>query len=403
MNKGHDCRKRSRQTYIPQGMIGVVAAVLLSGAGAIAAENPKIDKVKLPTLREQAVLTRAPIVPPPIQRKVPAVVEVHMDSTVKTVEIKPGVTCKYWTFDGDVPGPFIRVRVGDVLEVHHTNSDQSGMPHNIDFHAVTGPGGGAPVLTVVKGEERVAWFKMLHPGLYVYHCAAPPVMDHIANGMFGLILVEPEKGLSKADREFYVMQHEVYGRFKEVPQEEKTAAVKAEDDFWAEGDHSGDGYAHDHGGEAKPEERGDLIFSHQNGLDEHPKYIFFNGKYGKHIGEGKLTAKVGEKVRIFFGNAGPNLISSFHVIGEIFDNVYREGDLVSKPAHSVQTTLVPAGGSTVVEFALEVPGNYTLVDHAIFRVEKGAVGFLEAAGDPNHAIYVSDQDAAVCKGCMVHP
>lgn len=116
-----------------------------------------------------------------------------------------------------------------------------------------------------------------------------------------------------------------------------------------------------------------------------------------------LKAKVGEKVRIFFGNAGPNLISSFHVIGEIFDNVYREGDLVSKPAHSVQTTLVPAGGLTVVEFGLEVPGNYTLVDHAIFRVEKGAVGFLEAAGDPNHSIYVSDQDTAVCPGCMVHP
>ena len=402
MNNRHGSWRKIRQMHMGGSVLGLVTAVSLLGAPVRADENLKIANVKLPKLREQAVLTYAPAVPPPIQRKTPAVVEVHMDSTVKTVEIKPGVTYKYWTFNGEVPGPFIRVRVGDVLEVHHTNSDQSGMPLNIDFHAVTGPGGGAPVTTVVKGEKRVAWFKMLHSGLDVYHCAAPPVMDHIANGMYGLILVEPEKGLSKVDREFYVMQSEVYGRFKEKPQEEKTAEAKAEDDFWSE-ENTGDGYGHGHGEEAKPEERGELIFSHQDGLDEHPHYVFFNGKYGKHIGEGMLKANVGEKVRIFFGNAGPNLISSFHVIGEIFDNVYREGDLVSKPARSVQTTLVPAGGSTVVEFGLEVPGNYTLVDHAIFRVEKGAVGFLEAAGDPNYAIYVSDQDAAVCAGCMVHP
>ena len=378
---------------------GFVAASLLFAGAALAGENSKASKVKLPQLRERAVLTHAPEVPAPIQRKQPAVVEVRLESSVKTTEIKPGVTYKYWTFNGDVPGPFIRVRVGDVLEVHHTNSDSSGMPHNIDFHAVTGPGGGAPVTTVVKGEERVAWFKMLHPGLYVYHCAAPPVMDHIANGMYGLILVEPEKGLSKVDREFYVMQHEVYGRFKEKSPEEKAKEAQAQDEFWAQED-----TGHGHSDEAKqPEETGELFFSHQAGLDEHPKYIFFNGKYGKHVGEGMLKAKVGEKVRIFFGNAGPNLISSFHVIGEIFDNVYREGDLVSQPAHSVQTTLVPAGGSTVVEFGLEVPGNYTLVDHAIFRVEKGAVGFLEASGGPNHQVYVSDQDTVACAGCMVHP
>lgn len=204
--------------YIGGSVLGLVTAALLFGASVRADENLKIANVNLPKLREQAVLTYAPVVPPPLKRKTPALVEVRMDSSVKTVEIKPGVTYKYWTFNGGVPGPFIRVRVGDVLEVHHTNSGQSGMPHNIDFHAVTGPGGGAPVTTVVKGEKRAAWFKMLQPGLYVYHRAAPPVMDHIANGMYGLILVEPAKGLSKVDREFYVMQHEVYGRFKEVPQ-----------------------------------------------------------------------------------------------------------------------------------------------------------------------------------------
>src|SRR3990167_7664358 len=165
MDKGRAYRRKLQQPYVPGSIIVFVIALSLFGAPVRADENLKIANVKLPKLREQAVLTYAPAVPPPIQRKVPAVVEVRMDSSVKTVEIKPGVSYKYWTFNGDVPGPFIRVRVGDVLEVHHTNSDQSGMPHNIDFHAVTGPGGGAPVTTVVKGEKRVAWFKMLHSGL----------------------------------------------------------------------------------------------------------------------------------------------------------------------------------------------------------------------------------------------
>ena len=379
---------------------GIFALMPFLSLAVFAEENLGKAKIFLPALREKAAVAFAPNVPPPIQRKCPAVVEVHLNSGVKKVEIKPGVTYQYWTFNDDVPGPFIRIRVGDTLEVHHTNNDASGMPHNIDFHAVTGPGGGAPVTTTVKGEERVSWFKMLHPGLYVYHCAAPPVMDHIANGMYGLILVEPKQGLAKVDHEFYVMQHEVYGRFKEKPPAEQAADNQEEDDFWSNENTVGE---HDHHGQAKQEETGELLFSHQDGLDEHPKYVFFNGKYGKHLGEGKLKAKVGEKVRIFFGNAGPNLISSFHVIGEIFDNVYREGDLVSKPSHSIQTTLVPAGGSTMVEFGLDVPGTYTLVDHAIFRVEKGAVGYLEVEGKPNQQIYVSDQEVVSCQGCLVHP
>lgn len=365
------------------------------------------QKMALPAIKEKALLTFAPEVPPPIQRKEPAIVEVHLNSSIKMTEIKPGVQYEYWTFDGEVPGPFIRTRVGDVLEIHHTSTDETGMPHNIDFHAVTGPGGGAPVTTVVKGEKKIAWFRLLHPGLYIYHCAAPPVMDHIANGMYGLILVEPEEGLQDVDREFYVMQHEVYGRFGGDPQtahagHDMVAAeapeAKAEeepiDDFWL-----------DEGAEVStgPVEEGQLVFSHADGLDENPKYIFFNGRYNRHLGEEALKAKVGDKVRIYFGNIGPNLISSFHVIGEVFDNVYREGDLISPPGRSIQTTLVPAGGAAVVEFGVEVPGTFTLVDHAIFRVAKGAVGYLEVEGEPNYSIYVSDQEAELCPGCMVHP
>ena len=338
--------------------VGVLGLLVYHVPGAAAATR------SLPV--EEATLTFAPEVPPPITRRTPALVRVHLDGGMQRMEIRAGLTYAYWTFNGHVPGPFLRTRVGDTLELHMTNSDDSGMPHNVDLHAVTGPGGGATVSTVVQGEERVAWFKLLHPGLFIYHCAAPPVMDHIANGMYGLILVEPKNGLPKVDHEFYVLQSEFYT--KDMAPE----AAAAE-------------------------------FSHEQGLLEHPRFVVFNGHVGSLIGDGALKAKTGERLRIFFGNAGPNLISSFHIIGEIFDQVYREADLVSGPAHSVQTTLVPAGGATVVEFGVEVPGNYTLVDHAIFRVEQGAVGYLQVEGAPRHDIYVSQDDAPTCQGCLVHP
>jgi len=365
------------------------------------AQEPQKAVINVPKLIEEAVLTYAPQVPPSITRKQPALVKIHLNSSRKIEEIKPGFKYEYWTFNERVPGPFIRVREGDTIEVRHTSSDTTGMPHNIDFHAVTGPGGGAPVTTVVQGEERITWFKMLSPGLYIYHCAAPPVMDHIANGMYGLILVEPKKGLPKVDREFYVMQHEVYAENPSAtpatrPTGDSTNATEKQeeanqkDSYWGE---EGEGSA----------EPILLKFSHQNGLDEHPMFVFLNGKFGSLLGAGALKAKVGEKVRIYYGNIGPNLISSFHVIGEIFDNVYREGDLTSPPGHNIQSTLVPAGGATAVEFKLEVPGTFTLVDHAIFRVEKGCVGYLEVEGEPNYDIYASDQDPVICPGCLVHP
>ena len=348
-----------------RGAAAAVAVMMLVGGSRSAEAKPSKSGKPLPV--EEARLTFAPEVPPPIARKTPATVRVTLHASVKVMPLDGDKTYAFWTFNDHVPGPFIRARVGDMLEVHVGSSDESGMPHNVDFHAVTGPGGGAPVTTAVQGEERIAWFKLLHPGLYIYHCAAPPVMDHIANGMYGLILVEPEKGLPKVDHEFYVLQSEFYAT-----------------------DATADGGA-------------SLAFSHDLGAIEHPRNVVFNGRVGSLIGDGALKAKTGEQVRIFFGNAGPNLISSFHVIGEIFDSVYREADLISPPAHSVQTTLVPAGGATVVQFGLEVPGNYTLVDHAIFRIGQGAVGYLEVEGNPRHDLYRSQEDAATCEGCLVHP
>lgn len=303
---------------------------------------------------EKAVLTTAPSVPPPITRKTEAVVQVELET--KEVEgtlmesIGEPTRYLFWTFNGSTPGPFIRVREGDTLELTLKNPAGSAMAHNIDLHAVTGPGGGAAVTLAQPGETKKARFKMLASGLYVYHCAAPPVTDHIANGMYGLILVEPKEGLPAVDREFYVLQSEFYTK-QEM------------------------GY------------EGLASYDSSKASAETPTYVVFNGRHGALMDEGALKAKVGETVRIYFGNGGPNKTSSFHIIGTIFDRLYREGGMSREGDRNIQTTLVPPGGAAMVEFKLKVPGNYTLVDHAIFRLEKGAVGLLKVEGPAAPAIY----------------
>ncbi|KAG2435997.1 hypothetical protein HYH02_011710 [Chlamydomonas schloesseri] len=313
--------------------------------------------------------SQAPAVPPPTGRNWPAHLVADVTTITADLPVSPLHRYTFWTFDGRVPGPLLRARVGDVLELRHTNKDRDGVGHNIDFHAVTGPGGGAPVTYAEEGETKIATFKLLHPGLFIYHCAAAPVPTHISNGMYGLVLVEPEGGLPPVDKEFYVVQSEIY-------------ATKS------------------------TETKGMLEYSYVDGLDEKPLKVVFNGAEGALQGRSPLVADQNDRVRIYFGNAGPNLISSFHVIGNVFDKVYREGDLVSPPARSIQTTLVPAGGAAVVEFDCPVPGNYTLLDHSIFRMEKGAIGFLKVrprGGDRRRDIYDSVDPPLPCPGCKLHP
>ncbi|MCA9526017.1 MAG: nitrite reductase, copper-containing, partial [Myxococcales bacterium] len=297
----------------------------------------------------EAALTSPPVVPPPTGRKVPAKVVVNLEVRELTLPISTGVDYTFWTFGGTVPGSFIRVRQGDTLEFHLRNHPDSKMPHNIDLHAVTGPGGGAASSFTAPGHESRFTFKALNQGIFVYHCATAPVGMHVANGMYGLILVEPPEGLRRVDREFYVMQG----------------------DFYTVG---------------KYREKGLQPFDMQKAIDEHATYVLLNGSEGALVGDNALKARVGETVRIFFGNGGPNLVSSFHVIGEIFDRVYAEGG--TRYQENVQTTLVPAGGATIVEFRLEVPGTYLLVDHSIFRTfNKGALGMLKVEGAENKGIY----------------
>ena len=297
----------------------------------------------------KAVLTSPPHVPPPLNRKHPAKVIVDLEVRELDMEISEGVKYTFWTFGGTVPGSFIRIRQGDTVEFHLKNHPDSKMPHNIDLHGVTGPGGGAASSFTAPGHESQFTFKALNQGLYIYHCATAPVGMHVANGMYGLILVEPPEGLPPVDREYYVVQG----------------------DFYTVG---------------KYREKGYQPFDMQKAIDENPTYVLFNGAESALVGERALKANVGETVRLYVGNGGPNLVSSFHVIGEIFDKLWFEGG--TRYQENVQTTLIPAGGAAITEFRLEVPGSYVLVDHSIFRAfNKGALAILKVDGPEDKTIY----------------
>jgi nitrite reductase (NO-forming) len=337
------------QGQMPMGQMAMQGHVPMQGAPVvnIAPAAPGAKPLPLPA------------VAPPVARSEPAFVRVEIETREVTAQLADGQTYTFWTFGGTVPGPMVRVRQGDTVEVTLKNAPDSKVTHSIDFHAVTGPGGGAKATQVPPGGAASFQFRALNPGVYVYHCATPMVAHHISSGMYGLIVVEPEGGLPRVDREYYVMQGELY------VQGTRTQAGHRE-------------------------------FSVEKMLDERPDFVIFNGAVGALTGENALKAKVGETVRIFFGVGGPNVTSSFHVIGEIFDRVYPEG--ASQALTNVQTTLVPTGGATVAEFKVEVPGTYVLVDHSLGRLEKGGAGQLVVEGPENQGVFKVIQAGVVAGG-----
>jgi nitrite reductase (NO-forming) len=319
---------------------------LAAGEAGAAPFSAPIPVRAAPEVRGEMVaqLTSPPNVPARITRNYATKVIVNLDVIEKTMRLADGVDYTFWTFGGTVPGSFIRVREGDQVEFHLKNHPGSTVPHNIDLHAVTGPGGGAEASLAVPGQEATFRFTALNPGLYVYHCAFAPASLHVANGMYGLILVEPKEGMPAVDREYYVMQG----------------------DFYTKGAHGAPGL--------QP-------FDMQKAVAEQPDYVVFNGSVGALTGDNALKARTGETVRLFVGNGGPNLTSSFHVIGEVFDNVFTEGGTLAQ--HNVQTTSIPPGGAAIVEFRTETPGKLVLVDHALFRAfNKGTVGLMQVEGEP---------------------
>ncbi|MDE2090630.1 MAG: nitrite reductase, copper-containing [Gammaproteobacteria bacterium] len=312
-----------------------------------------------PTPAASSIVMNPADVPPPVGTRAPKHLTFHLEVQEVTAALAPQTTYTYWTFDGKVPGPMLRARVGDTITITLKNPNTSHMIHSIDLHAVTGPGGGASVMQVPPGEERSFTFKALVPGAFVYHCATPMVSQHIANGMFGLIVIEPAGGLPKVSHEYYVMQSEIY-----TTQPFGFVGLQQ--------------------------------FDVQRLLDEQPTYFVMNGAVGALTQDYPLHAKVGESVRIFFGDAGPDFTSSFHMIGEIFDNDYAWGSFENPPLHGIQTISVPPGGAVVAEVTPEVPGKYIILDHAITRLEKGLAGYMLVTGPEDKSIFhagVADTDA----------
>ncbi|MDN3724165.1 copper-containing nitrite reductase [Aequorivita sp. SDUM287046] len=339
-----------KNKVVTKMLLGLGAVAFLSGCINDQSDKKYNDTVEIPVNQEMmAELTAPPFVPTPVGKRMAKKLIVDLEIQEREGEMTNGVKYIYWTFGGTVPGSFIRTRVGDEVEFHLKNHPDNKLPHNIDLHSVNGPGGGAEASFVAPGHEKVFSFKVLNPGLYVYHCATAPVGMHIANGMYGLILVEPEGGLPPVDKEYYIMQG----------------------DFYTEGEYGA---------------RGLQPFDMQKAINEKADYVVFNGHVGALTGDNAMTANVGEKIRLFVGNGGPNLVSSFHVIGEIFDKVHVEGgDLINT---NVQTTLIPAGGAAIVEFRVDVPGSYILVDHSVFRAfNKGALAMFKVNGEEDKRIF----------------
>jgi nitrite reductase (NO-forming) len=334
-----------------QSGIALAAVFLASATYGASREENRVDPI---VGEETAVLTDAPNVPPLIHRDHATKVVVHLE--IKEVEgrLADGVRYTFWTFGGHVPGKFIRIREGDEVEFHLDNHPNNRNPHNIDLHAVNGPGGGAAASLTAPGHTSVFSFKALNPGLFVYHCATAPVAMHVGNGMYGLILVEPKEGLPRVDREYYVMQG----------------------DFYTQGANG---------------EQGLQPFSMAKAIDEKPDYVVFNGSVGSTVGDKALAANVGETVRLFVGDGGPNVVSSFHAIGQIFDTVYPEGNM-SMVTHNVQTTTIPAGGAAITEFKISVPGTFILVDHSLERAfNRGALAQLKATGPEDKLVFSGKQ------------
>jgi nitrite reductase (NO-forming) len=296
-----------------------------------------------------ADLSRDPAdVPPPLRERSPRVVRVDLMTIEAKGRLDDRTSYQFWTFGGKVPGPFIRARVGDTLEVHLKNDANSVLTHSVDFHAAIGPGGGAPFTQANPGEEKVFSVKALTPGLFVYHCATPSVASHIANGMYGLVLIEPEGGLPEVDREFYVMQGELY-----TTKPFATEGVQELD--------------------------------YEKLMAERPEYFVFNGAVGALTTEHPLRAERGENIRIFFGVGGPNFASSFHVVGEIFDRVRTTLNSEAAPT-GAQTVQVPPGGAAILELNMKRGGRFVLLDHALSRLERGLEGSLLVEGPRNDSL-----------------
>lgn len=357
-------KRFDRRTFLTAA--GAGSAALLAGcisapqAGSAVAEATEPEEQVDESLPDAKATTIDSIaadpaeLPPPVDWDEPREHEITLRTQEHVAEIEPGVTFKYMTYEGQVPGPMIRIRKGDTVHLRFEIPEElNSEPHNVDFHAVYGPGGGAVHTTRTPGGVAELSFKAMYAGVHIYHCAVPAMDHHISAGMFGAIVVEPEDGLSEVDRELYFGQHELYTK----------------GDLGETGHHA---------------------FDHAAMTAEEPTYVVFNGEaYGYAGDRHELpTAEVGETVRVFFANGGPNLMSAFHPIGNVWSRLYRDGDLLSPPARNVETTPVAPGTVMAAEMDMHVPGPVKLVDHALSRAKsRGTIAVVDVHGEENPEVY----------------
>jgi nitrite reductase (NO-forming) len=329
---------------------GMVGKVLVEGQAPVAAPAEGHDHGG-PAV-EQAI-TADPNAPAPeyYDPQAPALLEgtVH-DIVLETIEkemvVAPGYVQKVWTFGGTVPGPVIRVKVGDTVRIHLKNPAGSELPHSVDFHSSM-VAHNDEMTDIMPGEEKVYEWKANYAGVWMYHCGTTPALHHIANGMYGMVIVEPEGGLEPVDHEFAVVQSEWYLG----PQGEVSDLAKA-----ATGAPS-------------------------------PDFLMFNGVANQYK-DNPIQVPTGERVRVFVLDAGPSIDSSFHIVGTIFDTVIKEGVKLERGNEgnwgSQAVDLSPAQGA-IVEFVLPEDGTYPMVTHAFNFVGRGALGIFQAGdGDPHN-------------------
>jgi nitrite reductase (NO-forming) len=305
------------------------------------------------TARAATVAADPTRLPPPIHRSHAMHHEVTLEAQEVRASLADGSEFTFMTWNGQVPGPMIRVRQGDTMTFTVRSAAGNERPHCIDVHAVYGSGGGAMATIVPPGGMRRVFFKCAYPGAFIYHCAVMGMDEHISRGMFGMILVEPQEGLPQVDHEFYLGQHELYTR----------------EPFGA---------------------AGLLHFDTDAMVREQPNFVLFNGMVNglTAAGVGAMQAKVGQTVRIFMVNGGPNLTSSFHPVGNVWKRCWPQGAIASAPAHYLQTLSVAPGSCFVGDMDLPVPETIKLVDHALSRVaRKGLLAELTVGGSVNPELF----------------
>lgn len=332
---------------------GAAGFATLASPGAAYAEIAESESLAGGTVTSDRVIADPTDIPGPISRTEPRTHDILLTAEERVAEVMPGVQHRFMTFNGQVPGPMIRVRVGDTVNLTLRNAPENGDAHSIDLHAVYGSGGGASYTEVAAGKEKTITFKATYPGGFIYHCGVSNFDMHVSRGMFGMIVVEPEEGLPPVDREFYLGQHELYtkGRFG-VP--------------------------------------GLQEFNDKAMLQEDPNYVLFNGAvYGLTEKEaGPMQAKVGETVRVFAVVGGPNLSSALHPIGNVWSRYWPQGAIMNDPLRYVQTAYIPSGSGFVGDMELPVPETIRIVDHAASRaLNKGAAADLVVSGSENPEVF----------------